>query len=990
MNGNVIRTITIRGTSEGLDKVTADLNKLASAQENVAVVSEQSAKRVLSLEDAWKKQTMRLDEAARAQANIARETKIADAALREGLATQAQHAQRMEQINQRYATTTKATADFGKQTGLARHELINLGRQAQDVGVSLVSGQSPLMVLAQQGSQIADVFISSGKSVKEFFNQAVGWAGRFVTSTAGVVTGLAAIGAGALYMGQSFASAQKDIERALSATGRASGMTRGGINEIAQGAAGGAMSVDQAREAATAFAATGRIYGENVKQATELTRDFARAMGVDTAEATKTMAAALLDPSKGALDLEKQLNFLDATTLNYIRTLQSTGDLQGAQKAMMDALNVSVQKQMGFVGSATDAWNVFKATISDVMDAVGKAGAGLFELGTGIEAGGFSDEQRLGRAQQKQQALRGVDTGGMSTVELYAYADAVGKTEAEVARLQARLDAFAASTADAKFTQMGLSADAYARSLFPAIEQTEQLRQKVAALEQLKMDAQMRGGDLTPIQQAALDVANKMLAVSQEQVEVERRKAEVFNETAARYPEVSAAVAQILDLQKAQLAVASAVDEIARANAQHELDILTAKQQGLAVSEATLVADGKRAQTLAAINQVEYKLSSYEKSQGMKSTWKDAEEGLTKTGDAAEKTSSAIVPVFTSLEQMRKSTIDSEGALKSWSAMHDDAVLSANSLTNSIERETAALNDAVLAQRAYFANLDKMSYVPTIAQSLGAELFQSKQGGYSQFNPAGYTSSFKTPEYYAAVGQFGQGGFDENTGMPNAQGYEYAFNRAITKAGSIAGAVNQQLSKGVVSGGAIDTGMVGTLTQAIDLLPREQQVSPLQQLLGQVSSGPGTLQTAALVQQLTDKIEQLTQATDANTSATTAQTDVLSPFYSSDPRRTHLGFRAFAGGGIMTQYGELPLRHYQGGGMATSPQVAVYGEGSTPEAFVPVPSGRIPVELRTPANSNVRPVHVTINVQGNADANTVAALKATAFQQAQAMRRVMQ
>ena len=53
MNGNVIRTITIRGTSEGLDKVTADLNKLASAQENVAVVSEQSAKRVLTLEDAW-------------------------------------------------------------------------------------------------------------------------------------------------------------------------------------------------------------------------------------------------------------------------------------------------------------------------------------------------------------------------------------------------------------------------------------------------------------------------------------------------------------------------------------------------------------------------------------------------------------------------------------------------------------------------------------------------------------------------------------------------------------------------------------------------------------------------------------------------------------------------------------------------------------------------------------------------------------------------
>jgi hypothetical protein len=74
--------------------------------------------------------------------------------------------------------------------------------------------------------------------------------------------------------------------------------------------------------------------------------------------------------------------------------------------------------------------------------------------------------------------------------------------------------------------------------------------------------------------------------------------------------------------------------------------------------------------------------------------------------------------------------------------------------------------------------------------------------------------------------------------------------------------------------------------------------------------------------------------------------------------------------------------------MATSPQVAVFGESSTPEAYVPVPSGRIPVEMKMPANSNQRSVRVTINVMGNANASTVAALKATAFQQAQTMRRV--
>lgn len=53
----------------------------------------------------------------------------------------------------------------------------------------------------------------------------------------------------------------------------------------------------------------------------------------------------------------------------------------------------------------------------------------------------------------------------------------------------------------------------------------------------------------------------------------------------------------------------------------------------------------------------------------------------------------------------------------------------------------------------------------------------------------------------------------------------------------------------------------------------------------------------------------------------------------------------FAGGGIMTAHGPLPLRRYAQGGIATAPQLALFGEGSTPEAYVPVPNGRIPVTL---------------------------------------------
>lgn len=54
-----------------------------------------------------------------------------------------------------------------------------------------------------------------------------------------------------------------------------------------------------------------------------------------------------------------------------------------------------------------------------------------------------------------------------------------------------------------------------------------------------------------------------------------------------------------------------------------------------------------------------------------------------------------------------------------------------------------------------------------------------------------------------------------------------------------------------------------------------------------------------------------------------------------------------ANGGIVTSNGEVDLRKYARGGIATSPQLAVFGEGSMPEAFVPLPDGRsIPVSFR--------------------------------------------
>lgn len=78
------------------------------------------------------------------------------------------------------------------------------------------------------------------------------------------------------------------------------------------------------------------------------------------------------------------------------------------------------------------------------------------------------------------------------------------------------------------------------------------------------------------------------------------------------------------------------------------------------------------------------------------------------------------------------------------------------------------------------------------------------------------------------------------------------------------------------------------------------------------------------------------------------------------------GLFGFANGGIMTSAGPLPLRAYVNGGVASSPQLALFGEGEQNEAFVPLPDGRrIPVALS-----------LNSKVAGGADSSAFAAASA--------------
>lgn len=90
----------------------------------------------------------------------------------------------------------------------------------------------------------------------------------------------------------------------------------------------------------------------------------------------------------------------------------------------------------------------------------------------------------------------------------------------------------------------------------------------------------------------------------------------------------------------------------------------------------------------------------------------------------------------------------------------------------------------------------------------------------------------------------------------------------------------------------------------------------------------------------------------------------------------------FADGGVMTDKGPLPLRRYASGGIADSPQLAMFGEGATPEAYVPLPDGRaIPVRMQGGRGDTI--INVTVGGSNSSPA-LIAGTVALAVEQAQA------
>jgi hypothetical protein len=132
-----------------------------------------------------------------------------DLALKQGVATQAQHARMMKMAEAQFLATGAAAQRYGHQTNAAAGSMGNLVAQGNDIMVMLAAGQNPLILAMQQGTQISQVLTqvaSSGKSVGASLKAAfLGMLSPISLATIAVI----AIGAAAIQMAMSFFSSEE-------------------------------------------------------------------------------------------------------------------------------------------------------------------------------------------------------------------------------------------------------------------------------------------------------------------------------------------------------------------------------------------------------------------------------------------------------------------------------------------------------------------------------------------------------------------------------------------------------------------------------------------------------------------------------------------------------------------------------------------------------------------------------------------------------------
>lgn len=354
--------------AKNLDAATNELTGVAKAERDAAkAADEQKA--------ALQRLAAQLDPISDGFRKIADNQKLLDNAKSKGMLSTEQYDSLSGKLKQMRGELELTQAQLGK-TGMSARQTAFAMRmipaQMTDIVVGLSTGQSPFMVLMQQGGQLKDMFGGIGPAIKGVGGYVAGLINPFTLAAAAVgVLGLA------YYKGS---QEQEEFYKSLVLTGNQVGKTSGQLADIAARAGIAADSTTgKAASTLNQLVSSGKVAGDSLERVTTAIVKTSDATGIATHKLVGDFNDIAVDPVAAITKLNEQYHFLTLATYNQIKALQDEGNQQEAARVASESYSATltqrssdIQENLGLLESAWAALGRGAKSAWDAMFDVGR------------------------------------------------------------------------------------------------------------------------------------------------------------------------------------------------------------------------------------------------------------------------------------------------------------------------------------------------------------------------------------------------------------------------------------------------------------------------------------------------------------------------------------------------------------------------------------------------------------------------------------------
>ncbi|HEN5213376.1 phage tail tape measure protein [Klebsiella pneumoniae] len=275
-----------------------------------------------------------------------------------------------EALSRQEAAARRAGVSVGQYSAAMRM----LPAQFTDIATQLAGGQSPFLILLQQGGQIKDQFGSvqgALSGVGEYIRSMAGMINPTTIALGGLIGTIGLLAAAAYNSSEQF----DQVARSVIMMGGAGFASMQQLNEAAEEVAGKTnTSISSTVDTLVTLNDTGKYTASQMKQIATAITLMGKA-GNDTKTAMSDFGKIVSDPVKGLASLNEQYGFVDEAMIKHIIQLRKQ---KGEQAAVTEAINLFagvMEKRAQETIEATDnigkAWTGLKAFASDTFGQIG-------------------------------------------------------------------------------------------------------------------------------------------------------------------------------------------------------------------------------------------------------------------------------------------------------------------------------------------------------------------------------------------------------------------------------------------------------------------------------------------------------------------------------------------------------------------------------------------------------------------------------------------